>query len=174
MKKLLILCVLLLSGSMVEAQEIKWMTMNEALAAQKKQPKKILIDFYTDWCGWCKRLDKDTYQNKEVVEYINKNFYAVKFDAEGQEKVKYKEHEFSNPNFVEGRRRNSTHQLAVAFKIKGYPNTAVLDKEANLVTAFPGYRKPKEMLTILKYLKEDIYKTTPFQEYMEKNQAKGK
>lgn len=174
MKKLLVLSFLLIGLSSLQAQEIKWMSMNDALAAQKKTPKKILIDFYTDWCGWCKRLDKDTYSYKEVVDYVNENFYAVKFDAEGTEKVNYKGHDLGNPNHVPGKRgRNSTHQLATAFRVNAYPNTVFLDDKGNFITAVPGYMGPSKMMTVLSYLSDDQYKMTSYEQY-ELNLPKGK
>ena len=75
MKKIVLLVVVALLSSMtVTAQEINWMTFEEALAAQKKTPKKIMMDVYTNWCGPCKMLDKNTFHNKDVVEYVNKNY----------------------------------------------------------------------------------------------------
>ena len=70
------------------AQEINWMTLDEAVEAQKTTPKKIMMDAYTIWCGPCKMLDKNTFHNKDVADYVNKNYYAVKFNAEGNENVK--------------------------------------------------------------------------------------
>jgi len=78
MKKILIIATVLISA-VTTAQEIKWMSMNEALEAQKENPKKIFMDVYTDWCGPCKLLDKKTFANKDVANYVNKHFYAVKF-----------------------------------------------------------------------------------------------
>ncbi|MBK7335110.1 MAG: DUF255 domain-containing protein [Saprospirales bacterium] len=62
--------------------DLKWHTWEEAVAANKKEPRKILVDVYTDWCGWCKRMDATTFQDQTVMDYLKKNFYAVKLDAE--------------------------------------------------------------------------------------------
>ena len=97
MKNLLFIFGFLLSFY-TQAQEIKWMSMNDALEAQKKEPKKIFMDVYTDWCGPCKLLDKKTFHNKDVVSYVNKNYYAVKFNAEGTEEIKYNDFTYTNPN----------------------------------------------------------------------------
>ena len=89
--------LLLLIAKITSAQEINWMSMNEALNTQKKNPKKIFIDVYTVWCGPCRMLSEKTFKNKDVVKYINDTFYAVKFNAEGNEDVTYKEkHQFTN------------------------------------------------------------------------------
>ena len=69
------------------AQEINWLTLEKAIELQKKSPKKIMIDVYTSWCGPCKMLDKNTFHNADVVKYVNANYYAVKFNAEGNESV---------------------------------------------------------------------------------------
>ena len=96
MKKILLLLAFI-SFSFVQAQEIKWMSFDEAIALQKENPKPIFMDVYTDWCGPCKMLDKNTFQTKEVSEYINANYYAVKFNGEGNTTLNYKGRKFSNP-----------------------------------------------------------------------------
>ena len=97
MMKKLLLFITLLTFSVGHAQKIQWMTINEAMAAQAKNPKKIFVDMYTNWCGPCKLLDRNTFSNADVAAYINENFYPVKFNAEGDETVKFKEHVFTNP-----------------------------------------------------------------------------
>ena len=51
----------------ISAQNIDWMSLEQALEMQKKNPKNIIIDVYTNWCGPCKLLDKNTFQNKKVA-----------------------------------------------------------------------------------------------------------
>ena len=88
MKKQTLLLIAILLTSFSFAQQIQWMTLAEAIEAQKVNPKKIFMDVYTDWCGPCKLLDKNTFQNPDVSKYISEHFYAVKFNAEGQEEIK--------------------------------------------------------------------------------------
>ena len=80
------------------AQKINWVTLEEAVKLQKQAPKKIMMDAYTNWCGPCKMLDRNTFQNKNVADYVNEHYYAVKFNAEGNETVNFNGKEFSNPN----------------------------------------------------------------------------
>ncbi len=61
---------------------VQWITWEEAMELSKTEPRKIVVDVYTDWCGWCKKMDKATFQDEEIVEYINENYYAIKFNAE--------------------------------------------------------------------------------------------
>ena len=123
MKQTLLVALFIVLVSPLYAQdEIRWMSMNEALEAQKKVPKKIIMDVYTSWCGPCKLLDKNTFGNKDVIKFVNNNYYPVKFNAEGTESITYQDFTYTNPNYQEGRKgRNSQHLLANALKISGYP-----------------------------------------------------
>ncbi|MEO9891205.1 DUF255 domain-containing protein [Aurantibacter sp.] len=147
------------------AQEVQWLTWNEAaeLAATDKKPKKVFIDIYTDWCGWCKKMDKDTFQNEEVAKYMSDNYYMVKLDGEGKETIEYKGKTF---NFVPSG-RNGYHEFAAAL-MQGkmsYPTTVFLDEEMNMLSPVPGYQKPKPFLDIAKYFGENIYKSKDWKEY---------
>ena len=115
MKKLLVLLLVFVAG-FGYAQKINWMTMNEALEAQKKKPKKIFVDIYTNWCGPCKMLDKNTFSNPDLIKYVNEKFYAVKFNAEGNETVSYQGQTYTNPDYdpAKANTRNSTNQFGVA------------------------------------------------------------
>ena len=134
------------------AQEINWMTLEKAIEAQKTTPKKIFIDAYTIWCGPCKMLDKNTFHNKDVAEYVNKNYYAVKFNAEGNETINYKGVKYTNPNFKPNTSgRNSSHQLSGVFGIRAYPTLLYLDEEANLIAPITGYKTPSQLELCLKF-----------------------
>ena len=89
MKKSILLALFTLVSFVTTAQEVKWMTMKEAVAAQKKNKKPIFIDAYTVWCGPCKMLDKNTFSDPKVAETINKKYNPVKFNAEGNEEIQF-------------------------------------------------------------------------------------
>ncbi len=159
MKKTISILVIILTFGFTQAQEIKWMSMNEALKAQEKQPKKILMDAYTTWCGPCKLMDKNTFTNKDVVNYVNKHFYPVKFDAEGTEEVLYKDFNYTNPNYDPKRKgRNSQHFLANALKISGYPSLVFFDEKSNVIAPIVGYRTPEQLEIFLKMIANNDYK----------------
>lgn len=165
MKKIFTLVLLIFAGGFLQAQEIKWMSMNEALEAQENEPKKIFMDAYTTWCGPCKMLDKNTFSDKNVIAYINENYYPVKFNAEGEEEIFYKDKEFGNPGFDPDRKgRNSTHQFAAALRITGYPSLVFFDEEGSLITPLPGYRTPEQLELYLKLFAKDDYKKLTSQE----------
>ena len=157
MKKIVLL-LFIFSSVVVSAQKINWMTMNEALEAQKQTPKKIFMDVYTVWCGPCKLLDKNTFSNKDVIEYVNEHYYAVKFNAEGTEEVAFEDFTYTNPNYQEGRKgRNATHFFADALKLRGYPSLVFFENTGTLIQAIPGYKTPEQLEVYLKMIASDDY-----------------
>ncbi len=170
MKKILLAFVLMIATgglSTSNAQEtereketINWMTLEEAVEAQKKAPKKILIDAYTKWCGPCKMLDRDTFSNEYVATYINANFYAVKFNAEGNEDITYKGNIFKNPNYdpAKATKRNSAHQLSSYFGIRAYPTIIYIDENNELIAPIAGFQDVKGIEFYLKLFGTDSFR----------------
>jgi len=157
MKNIALLILLFVAGT-VSSQQINWMTMDQALAAQKKEPKKIFMDVYTTWCGPCKMLDRNTFSDKNVIEYINKNYYAVKFNAEGKETVNYQDFAYTNPNYRPERKgRNAQHLFAHALKVNAYPTLVFFKENGDLIQAVPGYRTPPQLEIYLKMIHSDDY-----------------
>jgi len=148
------------------AQEINWITMDEALELQKKEPKKIFMDVYTNWCGPCKMLDKNTFHNADVVKYVNEHYYAVKFNAEGNDKVTYKDKAYSNPNYdaTKANRRNSAHEFSRFLKVRAYPTMVFFDEEGGFISPITGYLKPQQLEVYLKLFQSDMYKEMTTQE----------
>ena len=104
--------ILFFIGCSIATAQVNWMTMDQALTAQKSNPKNIIVDVYTTWCGPCKLLDKNTFGNPEVSAFINENYYPVKFNAEGKELVNYNGNQFENPQYDPNRTgRNARHQV---------------------------------------------------------------
>lgn len=137
--------------------EINWVTLEEAVELQKKKPKKIIMDMYTAWCGPCKMLDRNTFQNKDVAEYVNKHYYAVKFNAEGNEEVNFKGKKYGNPRYdpAKAKRRNSAHELSRYFSIRSYPTMVFLDEKADFIAPIIGYKTPQQLELYLKMFKKD-------------------
>ncbi|MBL7719576.1 MAG: DUF255 domain-containing protein [Flavipsychrobacter sp.] len=128
--------------------EVNWMTLDEVQAAMKKEPRKVLIDFYTSWCGWCKVMDRKTYSNPDVIKYINEKFYAVKFDAERKDTVMFLGKAYSFPI------GNNANELALEL-LQGrlsYPSTVFLTEGFQSPTVVPGYLDVGKMEMVLKFL----------------------
>lgn len=132
----------------VNSSEIKWYTLEEALAAKEKNDKKIFIDMYTDWCKWCKVMDQKTFTDQEVIQYMNKNFYAVKFNAEQKEAITFKGKKYE---FIPSGRRG-IHGLAFELMKKSvsYPSFVLLDENLNNLGVIKGYKAPTPFMNLLK------------------------
>ncbi|WP_173424369.1 thioredoxin family protein [Psychroserpens jangbogonensis] len=169
MRKLTYIFVLALLTSVsgfAQSQEINWVTLDEALELQKKNPKKIMMDVYTNWCGPCKMLDKNTFHNQDVVAFVNKNYYAVKFDAEGDSTIDYDGRTFSNPGYKAElkNRRNGVHDLTRYLKVNAYPTIVFFDTDAKVISPIKGYQKPQQIELYLKLFLGDDYKSMTTQE----------
>ncbi|MBX2840560.1 MAG: thioredoxin fold domain-containing protein [Flammeovirgaceae bacterium] len=125
-----------------EVKQIKWVTIDEAQRLSKKEPRKIFVDVYTSWCGYCKLMDRTTFTDPDVVDYVNQHYYAVKLNAESDKMIK-----FHGKTLAEG-------DLANAFDVTGYPTIVLLDEKMKTADAQPGYRKAKAFLKMLKQYKE--------------------
>jgi thioredoxin-related protein len=148
-----------------QAQDIQWISWEEAvqLSQTDAQPKKIFVDVYTDWCGWCKKMDKNTFQHPDVSKYMQDNFYMVKMDAEGKDPIEYQGRTFK---FVPSGRRGY-HELAAAL-LQGkmsYPTVVFLDEQLNMLSPVPGYQQVEPFMQIAKYFGDNIYKDKDWQSY---------
>jgi thioredoxin-related protein len=145
----------------------RWYSLQDASAELKKEKRPVLIDLYTDWCGWCKVMDKKTYSDKNVVEYLAEKFYPVKVDAESHETIVWKDKTFKfNPAY-----RTNEFAMFLSNGQLSYPTTVIIPPDSDEPQAIPGYMTPKEFELILKYFGEGIYKKMPFDKY--EKQFKG-
>ena len=148
-----------------EGLKVKWLTWQEASELNKKEPKKILVDVYTSWCGWCKVMDKETFTDEKIAEYLSKNFYCVKLDAEMTEAIDFNGHKFE---YVQQGTSKGIHTLAYSLLDGnlGYPSIVYLTEKYERVVISPGFKKPEQLMNELKYTAEDIYKTKKFEDYV--------
>lgn len=152
------------------ANGIKWMSFSEAVKLNKAHPKKIFIDVFTSWCGWCKRMDATTYTDQGVISYMNKHFYAVRLDAETTDTFYFNNHTFVNPNPTQ---RGSVNELAYSL-LNGkmmYPTTVYLDEKFNRLSIAPGYLNADDLKTVLTYFGDDKYKTMTYDDYKKSLEA---
>ena len=151
--------------------QVKWYTIQEAEKLVQKSPRPLLVDTYTDWCGWCKRLDSETFTNPVIAEMLNTEFYPVKFNAEGRDPVT-----FQGTTFVNDGKSGPSHQLAVAM-LRGqmsYPNLVFFNEKIQLITNVPGYKTPAELEVILQYMADRAYETQKFPDYQQTFKSKIK
>ena len=144
------LLTLLLSFQLQAQDQIKWLKFEEAIAANEQNPKMILVDVYTDWCGWCKKMDKETFTDPAVIAHINQNFYAVKMNAEDSKRT----FEFMGKTYTEA-------QMAASMRVRSYPNFVVIEPKLQNIAQLPGYRNPEQFIAGLNDLVKKAFRITP-------------
>ncbi|UII29448.1 DUF255 domain-containing protein [Fulvivirga maritima] len=155
----------------IKAEEgaVKWYSFEEAVAKSKEEKKKVFVDVYTDWCGWCKVMDKNTFNQPDIAKYLNENFYPVKLNAEQRDSIVFKGTVFK---FVPSGRKGY-HELAAALLQNklSYPTVVFLDEDFNMIQPVPGYQKPEMFDQIIKFIGGDHYKDTKWTEWQKEYQA---
>jgi len=163
MKYFSLFCFLLLFENIAQAQKTKmeWIPIEQLDSLMEKEPRRILFDLYTDWCGWCKVMDRKTYGNEKVAAYLNKNYYAVKINAESKLPI------FFNGKKYEYLPDVRMNELAVELLMGqySYPTTVIMEKDKLSVIPIQGYLSPKDIEPILKYFIEGIDKGIDYKEW---------
>ncbi|MCB0631085.1 MAG: DUF255 domain-containing protein [Saprospiraceae bacterium] len=152
------------SDAPAESKAVKWYTFEEALELNKENPKKMFIDVYTDWCGWCKKMDKSTFTDPAVAAYLNEHYYPVKFNAEQKEDIEFKGYSLK---YLDNVGRRGVHELAYALLDGrlGYPAFVYLDTKQDRISISPGYKEADAMLTELEFIGEEHYNNMTYQEF---------
>lgn len=147
----------------LQSQQINWVTWEEAIELSNDEPKKIFVDVYTEWCGYCEKLDKTTLSNPVIVEYINATYYAIKFDAEYKSDI---ELNGKNYQFVNGGKRGY-HELAkeILNGQMSYPTLVFLDEGFLKIQPIKGFQDVTTMHQILHYFGGDHHKDTPWMKF---------
>ena len=162
-----IICIIAHSQNPASSQttSVKWYTLQEAEKLFKQSPRPFFIDTYTDWCGWCKKMDKETFTNPVISDILNNKYYPVKFDAEGTQSTT-----FFGTTYINDGKAGKANQLAVAL-LQGqlsYPTVVFLTPQQDgklLATAIPGFKEAKEMEVILGFFADKNYENQKFDDF---------
>lgn len=144
-------------------EAVKWHTMEEAEKLARENPRNWLVDVYTDWCGWCKRMDRETFSHPVIAKYINENYYAVKLNAESKESITFNGTTYK---YIEQGGRGY-QELAIGL-LKGqmsFPSIAYLNEKMELLGAVPGYKTPQAIEPLLNYIVEGKYTSQSLADY---------
>lgn len=160
-----IVAILLLGAVSAFSQtKVNWMSFQEAEAKNEVEPKKMLVFFETSWCGFCKKMDRTVFTDEQVAQYLNENYYAVRFDAESKESLSFDDIEYK---FDSSNGRRGAHEIAIDM-LQGYmayPGVVFLAEDYTSIRILQGVQ-PKELFTVfLKYITEDAYKDQDWFEY---------
>lgn len=160
-------------GKTGSGKGIEWKSFNAGMKEAKQSGKKVLIDVYTDWCGWCKKMDAETFANPYIAKYMSDHFYCVKLDAERKDTVVLDGQTFTNTNPT-GKR--GTHKLAIDL-LKGkmsYPSYVFLNEQGQKLTVLAGYQKAPDFEVVLTYFGSDAYLKNTWEEFRGSFQGKLK
>lgn len=167
MKKTLVIALIALLACPVAMAQVKWNTIEQSAKLSTSNNQKLFfIDFYTSWCGWCKKMDKDTFTDKVVAKIMNKYFIPTKFDAEGDAAFSWNGMEYKGGGVAANGRR-ATHPFAQAIlgAKMGFPSFAIFGPDRKLLTVIPGYSNAADFTVILWYFASGDYEKYPFEKY---------
>jgi thioredoxin-related protein len=142
---------------------IHWMSITDAYkqSVQDSVKKKVYIDVYTQWCGWCKRMDASTFEDPSVIKYMNDHYYPVKLDAEVKDTIVLGDKVFVyKPEY-----RANEVAVALLNQKMSYPTSIYLDERFNMLTPVAGYQSTEQIVPVLRYFAEDIYKRVKWEDF---------
>lgn len=148
--------------------ELTWYTFEQAVELNQKAPRKMMIDVYTHWCGWCKRMDKGAFADPKVVEYVQANFYPVKLNAEQREDILFGRDTFRYVDTGNGRGVNTLAYSLLDGQL-GYPTIVYLDGQYRRIMISPGFKESADLLLELKFAAEEHYNTTTWEDFKSQN-----
>jgi thioredoxin-related protein len=146
----------------VDTTEVKWLPYDIGLAKAKKEKKHILVDFYTNWCYYCKKMDKEVFTQPEIIKMLNENFVAIKVNAESKNELD-----------IDGYKISETNLAKSEYRVRGYPAYWFLKPDSERLGMLPGYQNADVMMDVLYFMKESLYDSMKFDEYMKNGGRKA-
>ena len=141
---------------------VKWENISAVFKNRDNIKKPVLIFFYTEWCTFCKKMDRDIFSDDKISQYMNENFISIRVNPEKEnDKIKVMEKDLT------------PYELMMHIGAQGFPTTLFLNEKTEPLTAIPGYIENKTFLLILKYLKEELYnKKISLDDYIKNSESR--
>lgn len=134
--------------------DLKWYGFNEGYQKAVNEKRPVIVDFYADWCTWCKKMDAEVFRNPEISKILARDFITIRVNTEGNEQITFKGKTYSPQDF------------SGAVGVSGLPTLLFIDKNGELVTKLPGYIPVETLKPILGYMKSECYaKKISFDDY---------
>jgi thioredoxin-related protein len=137
---LLLLVVVPAHAAGPDAHGLAWMSWDAGLSRAAAADRPVLVDVYTDWCGYCRKMDREVYSREDVRDYVARHFVTVKINAES-----------SKPATIASRRLSES-AVASKFRVTGYPTTVFLKPNGEHLVSVPGYIPADRFLLLLRYI----------------------
>ncbi len=141
------------------ATTVQWVSYEEAVRLSGTSGKKLLVDLYTDWCTWCKKMDAEVYTAPDVRAQITKHFIPVKLNAESSDPLEFKGSAMTKAQFSR------------AVGVTGFPSTLFLTEGQDPITLVPGFIPAERFSLILEYIGDDHYTNIPFETFVAQRPA---
>ena len=134
--------------------KLNWLRFDQGLKQASENDKLIFINFYTNWCGFCRKMERETFSDKAISEYLDEHFVTVKVNGESKDAVDTPDGNLSG------------RQLARSFSVRGYPTYWFLKSNGERINYIPGYSPPDKFITVLRYIGDGHYESKSFKDYL--------
>jgi len=125
---------LALPSTTLAAEGIKWYSYDEGLALGKADKKKVYINFYADWCGYCRKMEKETFQDSRVISFLNQNYISIRINSDKEKK------------------------LSRQYNVSGLPANIFVSDTGENIGNQPGYLGPADFMKVITFVYEEKYK----------------
>jgi len=146
----------------IDTTQVTWYRYDEGLKLAKATGKHILVNFTTTWCGYCKKMDKETFHASDAVRLINEGFVAIKVDGDSPNELNIDGYKITEKNLARSE-----------YRVSGYPTFWILKANADRVGDIRGYKPKEQFMDMLAYIKDGVYEKMKFDEYMKNGGRKG-
>ncbi|MEQ8415442.1 MAG: thioredoxin domain-containing protein [Imperialibacter sp.] len=132
-----ILAIVATAATPAEPTATEWTSIDQLAEKLKKEPRPVIVEMYANWCGWCKKMDKTTFTDPEVVSLLNESVYVVKINGETTDKFTFLGKETSGREMVK------------ALGIQGYPTFILVDNDQDRLEIVSGYKTSPQLKRII-------------------------